>query len=195
MDSLPPASPPPSAPAPTRLPATLTLPVGCALGVAIILLSTMAFFMGNAYTLKLLTGPYIRSSALVQGFFAKLSEGRLNARKERYIEAYLTLGKIGYDKPTGWLVFGQPAKLNGTLTNRGDQVLEWVTLEVYFVDGSDRIVGGGEVPIRELVKPNETVTFEVSAKEAGFEFPKDAATMRKVARVTDVQFYEPPKPQ
>lgn len=175
-----------------RMPATLTLPIGCAVGFAIVLFSITAFFMGNAYTLKLLTSPYIKSSALVQGFFAQLSEGRLNAVKDRYIDAHLTVGGLTYEAPTGWLIFGKPAKLTGHMTNQGDRVLEAVTLSVYFVDGTGRIAEGGDFLVRQLIKPGETVPFELSAKEAGFDFPKSPDSYHKVFRIIDVQFYEPP---
>ena len=190
--------PPPPPVAPTPPPpalwtgAPLSLPLGCALGTGLLLVFLLAFLLGNLYTLGQLTNPYVRSSALVKGFFARLAQGQFTGQKERYLATSLSAGGLTLHEKTGWLFFGKPASLTGQLTNSGDRIVDSVTLALWFVDGTGRVVTGGEVVIGDILKPGETVGFTLTEKEAGFSFPKATEKLNRVYRIADCHFYEPP---
>lgn len=173
------------------LPLSFMIPAGCAIATGLLLVFFLAFTWGSLHTLSTLTNPYVKSSALVKGFFAKLAQPHATAQKERYIAQHVSVGGVSLAKPTGWWVFGQPAKLEGMITNGGTRILDTVTVGIYFVDGTGRIVAGSEVVIPEIIKPAETIRFSLTAKEAGFEFPKDADRLTKAHRIVDCTFYQP----
>jgi len=178
---------------PRRLPRVFTVPIGCAVVATLGLIFTLAFTLGNLYTLKALTNPYINSSALVKGFFARLSQGAVNAQKERYIHAYVTVAGLTYEEATGWLIFGKPAAISGRITNSGDRVIDGVDLELDFVDPTGQIVAGGTVILPDILKPNETVPFRISQRDAGFDFPANAKSLHRIYRIKELHFYEPPR--
>ncbi|MEO7993029.1 MAG: hypothetical protein ABI743_01415, partial [bacterium] len=129
----------------------------------------------------------------VQAFFAKLSEGPRAAAEQKYLSQHVTLGGLQYSRATGWLIFGKPAALSGRITNDGDRVIDGITVGLYFVDGQGRIRSGGEVLLTEIVRPQESISFRVTSKQAGFAFPDDAGSLKRIYQLVDLHFYAPPK--
>ena len=183
----------PLPPLPPRRARSITVPMGCVAVAALGFFLTFGFMLGNAFTLRSLTNPYIQSSALIKGFFARLSQGAANAQKEKYIHTYLAVAGLSYEEPTGWFLFGKPAAISGRVSNGGDQVIDGINLAVYFVDGTGQIAAGGTIVLPDIIKPSETVPFRVTEKDAGFTFPKNARALNRIYRIEDIHFYEPPK--
>lgn len=180
--------------APFKFPPALLVPTILGIVALVLIVMALAFAWGTAHTIQQLTNPYIQSSALVKGFFAKLSQGHVAAQREKYIEEHLSLGGLTFSKKTGWLMFGRPAKISGILTNNGDKIVDTVTLAIFFIDGAGRIEEGGEIVLPLLIRPNERQGFSLNEKETGFPLPASLESRKPVYRIADCHFYEPPKP-
>jgi len=177
---------------PPRWPATLLLPTGLMAALLLIICMALAFAWGTVSTLQQLTNPYVQSSALVRGFFARLSGHSAESRRAKYVQEHLAVGGLQFTKKSGWLMFGKPAKVTGTISNDGDRIVDTLTVGIYFANGAGRIEAGGDIVIPLLIRPGEQQNFSLTEKETGFPLPAHLEGLRLIHRVVDCHFYEPP---
>jgi len=180
--------------APFKFPPTLILPIVLGNIALMLIVMALGFAWGTAHVIERLTNPFIESSALVKGFFGKLSQGHVEGQRQKYIDEHLSLGGVTFTKKTGWLMFGRPAKISGILTNDGDKIVDTVTLAIYFIDGAGKIEEGGEIVLPLLIRPGERQGFSLNDKETGFPLPPSLEGRKPIHRIVDCHFYEPPKP-